>query len=587
MIKKPRTHLRELRLRWRLLWRHRLREAWRSVRLPLLAGAAILTVVLGYIGFSQLGLRGQESFWDRLQLSLQLFPLESGAREEDVPMSLDVARLMAPIVGAAAAIAAIVALFREQLQRARLRTWRGHVVIAGLGEMGSRLARHLHDAGRRVVVIERDRSNALVLASRERGLPVLWGDAVDGAVLKAARVRRASHLVVTCGDDGANVNVAFEAGRVAGRRSGILATLVHIHDSGLWQTLTAQALASPEHSKVRIAPFNLAETAARKLLDDHDPLEPPRPHLLIVGVGELAEWLVLHAARRFDRARQTPDQLMHITLVDANAKQACSALERRYPPLRAVCRLAGIDLEVERAEVDWSASALGGNGDRPPTMAYVAPPSEADGLASAITLRRCLGDSELPIVLVVRDHEAGVAAAVHQEKVASGIIPFGLLSRTMTPELLEMTPHELVARATHDHYMRAEPPGTSPKFDQLDPSLKESNRRFADGIGEKLQKLDWALVPSPLAGLDGAEALMIPADKLDDLAEHEHERWCRDLFDEGWKKGETKLPKQKKHPKLIPWDELSEEDKDKDRRAVRAVPHVLREAGFDVESRHP
>jgi voltage-gated potassium channel Kch len=559
------------------------------VRLPLLAGAALLTLVLGYAGFAELELPEQESFWDRLQLSMQLFVLESGAVGQDVPLSLDIARFMAPIVAAAVAIAAIVALFREQLQGMFVRTWRRHVVIAGLGEMGSRLARNLHEAGRRVVVIERDRSNALVQASRGRGLPVLWGDAVDREVLRAARAHKADNLVVMCGDDGTNVNVAFEAASVAAGRAGVLASLVHIADSGLSQRLTAAVLASPEASRVRIAPFNLAETAARKLLDETRPFER-HPHLLIVGAGELPEWLVLHAARRFHRDRQTPDERIRVTLIHGAAKAAVADLTRRYPRLDQVCRLAAVDREVDRAEEDWSGTTIA-DGGAPPTIAFVTSPSEADGLASAIALRDCL-DDPVPILLVVRDHEAGVAAALRDEKIAPDIAAFGLLSDTMTPELLEMTPHELVARANHDHYQRAaiaagetaEKNSSLRDYEELDENLRKSNRRFADGIGAKLEELGWRIVPSPLAELDGA-GLTVPDDKLEKLAESEHERWCRDLIDEGWKWGPEKLPKQKRHPNLIPWDRLSEDDKDKDRRAVLSVPQVLREAGFDVAGR--
>jgi hypothetical protein len=507
-------------------------------------------------------------------------------------MTLDIARILAPVVAGVAAIVAIVAIFREQVQAMFVRTFRRHAVVAGLSDKGFQLARTLHDDGRRVVAVERDRSNPNVDACRQHGLPVIVGDASQPEVLRAAKVGSARHFIVTCGTDEANLRVAFGAKSVAARRkAGLLTAVVHVGDPGLWQLLSAELLARPLESRLRVAPFNLAETAARNLLKQHSPFDEAAPRVLILGADELSDWLILHAAREWGRTRLSAEELLPITVVDADATARVATLEATHPLLATACALTTHDIDVADVELEWSAFALSEEDEAPPTFAYVTLSSEADALAAAIALRARTDGAGLPVVLVVRDEEAGVANALSAGAILEGLRPFGLLSRTMTPALLGMTPHELVARATHELYLEAQvangvamgSKASMRPFDELHENIKESNRRYADGVSAKLAALKWTLVPAPLAELDRSARFSISPDELEVLAEKEHERWQAALEDDDWKPGDRIDPERKTHTNLKPWAELSEEDKDKDRLVVRSLPEILARAGFAIK----
>ena len=75
---------------------------------------------------------------------------------------------------------------------------RGHVVIAGFGQVGMGLARHL--AGLKIPIVVLDLSPRRVGASRARRLPVFFGDAARSDVLGAAHAERADALVVAVSD---------------------------------------------------------------------------------------------------------------------------------------------------------------------------------------------------------------------------------------------------------------------------------------------------------------------------------------------------------------------------------------------------
>lgn len=71
---------------------------------------------------------------------------------------------------------------------------KGHVVIAGFGQVGMAVARFL--VGEQVPILALDHSEQRVTESRARGLPVFYGNAARKDVLRAARLDRAQVLVV-------------------------------------------------------------------------------------------------------------------------------------------------------------------------------------------------------------------------------------------------------------------------------------------------------------------------------------------------------------------------------------------------------
>ena len=55
------------------------------------------------------------------------------------------------------------------------------------------------------------------------------------------------------------------------------------------------------------------------------------------------------------------------------------------------------------------------------------------------------------------------------------------------------------------------------------------------------------------------------------LAEAEHLRWTADRIVSGWRHADTRSDEKRLHPSIRPYRELSEDDKNKDRGAVRSA----------------
>jgi Trk K+ transport system NAD-binding subunit len=86
-----------------------------------------------------------------------------------------------------------------------------HVIVVGLGNVGTRVIRELHDFGVTVVAIDRSDRARGVQAAREMGIPVIVGPANSSEILRSASVETARTLVVLSTDDVTNLETALLA----------------------------------------------------------------------------------------------------------------------------------------------------------------------------------------------------------------------------------------------------------------------------------------------------------------------------------------------------------------------------------------
>jgi Trk K+ transport system NAD-binding subunit len=97
----------------------------------------------------------------------------------------------------------------ESLGLQKITVLRGHVLVIGLGTVGLRVARQLHEAGRDVVVIEKDERNRHLGQLRALNVPVMIADATLPEVLASARLAAASAVAVLTSDDLANLETGL------------------------------------------------------------------------------------------------------------------------------------------------------------------------------------------------------------------------------------------------------------------------------------------------------------------------------------------------------------------------------------------
>jgi TrkA-N domain len=587
--------------RLRGVWRETGRPRWREVRPVAIVGVAATVIVLGTIGFSQyedLHNHVHYSLLDSLYRSFQLFGF-GATLDPPVPTTLQVARFLGPLIAGYAVIRGLLALSREQAQLLWVRVvYRNHVVVTGLGTVGGRMATDLYDKGYRVLVIERANDNPAIPGCRERGIPVICGDARDPAILRQARVDRAARMAITCGEDGTNIDVATAAGQMlADRGSGVVTALVHLDDFGLLGMMRAQALTATGAFAFRLALFNVADTASQMLVERHHPFGTDRRaehRVLVLGLETLGRSLVLQILQRW-KMEAPADRTLAITVAGPAAEAELGRLRIRHPEVDQVpaARIEAWNVMLDSIELrGWERS--------PAEVTYVCLADESQALATGLALGSGAGEGSL-VVVVVPDESSGVATTLATDgPLLKRVTPFGVLTHACAEEAFLHTTNEQIAKASHEVHLRsqeeqgrgvAEDPSLV-DWEQLPERLRESNRLFADSIPSKLAEIGCVVEPAPLAAPADA-AVQFSLAEVERLARMEHDRWSEDVQRHlGYRPtaGE-KDTAQGLHPLIgVPYDQLPEESREKDSVKVRSIPEVLALAGFRIartaEHRH-
>lgn len=89
--------------------------------------------------------------------------------------------------------------------------------------------------------------------------------------------------------------------------------------------------------------------------------------------------------------------------------------------------------------------------------------------------------------------------------------------------------------------------------------------------------------PNPIA----THAVELPAtldSLLEQLAEHVHDVWARQRLKDGWRYGPARDDRQKTHPGLVSYADLTESEKEYDRETARETLKAIMKLGYRIES---
>jgi hypothetical protein len=120
---------------------------------------------------------------------------------------------------------------------------------------------------------------------------------------------------------------------------------------------------------------------------------------------------------------------------------------------------------------------------------------------------------------------------------------------------------------------------SAPLWDPLRLTKRRSVRQQADDVTAILGTVGAVIVPLR----SGGQPLEIRPGELELLAEEEHERWMRTRAKGGWRRGQVKDSVKRTHPSMVPYRELSESERDKDRERILRLPAILERAGLGVD----
>ena len=215
---KSKLRKRQLAASWRDTW-----LLLREFRWPLIA--FFLTVIGGgslYYLLAEAAGEPVDNLLESYYQALSMIFMQS-AGEFPNTWYLEIFYFVMPVVGVII-LAQGVAEFGVMLfnRRERGKEWEmavasmmnNHVILIGLGHLGYRVARNLHQMGHEVAAIELNPSANLVASVKEIGIPVIQDDASRETALEAAGIRKAQSIILCTQNDSLNLQVALKARRI-------------------------------------------------------------------------------------------------------------------------------------------------------------------------------------------------------------------------------------------------------------------------------------------------------------------------------------------------------------------------------------
>jgi Trk K+ transport system NAD-binding subunit len=214
--------------RWRLTRHRRLiraawrnaRALWREFRVPM--GVFLVAILVGGWLYGELWHRARGERLPTIDLPYLMAALMILDSPTDLPTEpqLVIFWYLMPVIGAFVAgrgVADFVNLFfnphenRSAWEEAVASTFRNHVIVLGVGHLGTRVVRALVKLGVDVVAIDRNADPEKADELKRLHAPLVVADGRLATTLESAGIRRASALIVCTSNDHMNLEVTMRA----------------------------------------------------------------------------------------------------------------------------------------------------------------------------------------------------------------------------------------------------------------------------------------------------------------------------------------------------------------------------------------
>lgn len=548
---------------------------------------AVASFILGLFGLRayllhQPSSAGYGQSWDdTVFYDLQLYTFAAAPADGagPFPVTLEIARFLAPLGALLAALAALRLVLAEQVRRYLAAHASDHAIVVGEGAVALTLARNLGKGtdrgageGKKVVLVST--SDDTITLARRHDILTVRGDSSDRATLGAAGVARAAELYACTSRGLGNTDIALLAGQLTASRAQPLSAYALIPDAELGVGLRARRIGVSGAPGLRLDFFGLEDGAARKLLACY-PLAwdaGDAPHVVIVGFTALGQAVLREVARR--QLRHGGPQVK-VLLWNAEAADV-SRVTGAFPVISTACSVSYQELNLP---------------DTAQYTVFICLDDEDDALRASLAIGRLAASDRAHVVTCMRASAPFAQTLAGNPKfledLRGRISVFEVIQEACMPANIRDDAFiEQLARSIHaDYVAKSEARGETEAenksmvpWGKLPKDLRDANVAQAAGIGAKLEAINAVVVPESAKASD----FSFTPEEVEGLAELEHQRWMNERIAQGWSYGPKRDNRRKIHPDLQEWDALDEGTREKDRDAVRAIPGILGEAGYQI-----
>jgi len=539
----------------------------------ILISIGTIAAFLGTYGYHQLN---QGGFLDSLYASLKLFTLDlTVPAGKEINMPIEISRWLSAVTVAGAIFNVFLLLGKHSYIKYRLKyLCDEHVIVCGAGLKGERLIEDILNKGMSVVVIDNDSNNPAIQILSEKGAIFINGNAADADVLIKAKLDRAKYLIAITGNDQTNLAIAQTCVSLkqASKDTQIIQCIVHVSDDALRRLIYQKHSLSRPSQNIDFRLFSFYECGAHEIIRDFftgkiDRLSSfedgnQRPlHLVLVGFGRIGKSIAVEAARM---GGYSDDKKLSVSVLSKHADVHASKLHSNHSKLYELLDLKFFQVDVESLPDNFS-QIMGEECQIDLVVVSLGDELSNFKTAHAIQERFTVGQSSPPIYI------CGNGELGELLDPGAGIKNYSMLEEVCTFSVVVNPHREAIARLIHSNYETGNyKTPTSVMWQKLPLEKKDSNRDQAEHIEVKLK-----MVGCELANFGSASQTELTEDEVQKLARVEHSRWVSERILQGWSYDPVRDDANKHHPCLVSYDDLSNEDKEKDVDAVRKIPSFI------------
>ncbi len=541
----------------------------------------LLTYILSCFGFYQYFLQSGEPYYlsDILYFSLLLFRMEWALDSSPIPIALDISRFLAPVTVASAFLKAAFVLLEKKINMLKLRSYRNHIVICGMGRMGSEIAENLIANNFKVVIIDSNKSSA----DFPKSSIGITGDASNIETLKIARISESETCILCNESNELNIEVANRCNELISlskkpEDSKTIKILVHMSEINLKKILNQHPLFLINTNRANLDLFNIYEKAARKLTNLFPPdrycrvfdLSDSPAEVLVIGLNQMSEPMLLQLGQisHYGNLKKT---IVHIS--DQNVTMKNEKILSFHPNLNQTLDLRFYDQSIRETIYGNYLDDFKNLG-----AVYIFLENVSESITVPIAIRKKI-EKNIPIIVCMSDGEGlSEILSTSAELLEKNIHFFHLIKETCKKEEMLDGALDFLAKAIHENYIQNEQNkgvdikkfDFADKWEDLAESYRDANRCQADHIFVKFRTLGYDTNQLP-------EKIEISEERLLILAKMEHHRWMSEKFLSGWTYAPgAKNSLLKTSPLLTDWESLSEAEQKKDIDTIIALNDYIK-----------
>jgi hypothetical protein len=527
---------------------------------------SFLLAIIGFnILFTTAGI--ERNFIDLAFQSVKIFGMEFvDDFQSPLPWQLELARWLAPGVVLYTAGKAIYYFIRREFKSVLIKYKRDHIIITTLNPKSRYLISDLLAQKEKVIVVAGIEELQKIDLTEKEGAVIVDGEISSYKFLRNIAAHRAKYFVFIDNDDEKNISSAISVYNYLVKfgkdKKQTLFTHVsddlklnELKDLGFFEEFTEKNMLNL-NCEIRI--FSANERTSRVLLNKFSPdvftkvytPEDPQLRIAIIGSKNLAQSMVIRFARLGYFANL---KKLKITLF-YEGKSMVAKLKQNF---KGIENLIDLELVENALELFDTVQFDAFHKNHPFSAIYLL--CENDSLSSSILkkLTKVETSKNMDVILSLLNPDGILSKWYTAKKIDSiNLHKFNLVEESFTKDALISEKLDVLAKIIHNDYLNKlekEEPGkvSHQPWELLPPDFKNQNREQADHLFVKLRAIGFEKNLNEL--LDN-----ISNEKLELLAEMEHNRWWAHMVLDGWTLAEKRNDHKKQHTDLKPYAELPE-----------------------------